>query len=202
MPKADEPDFVIGDLPVPSARACGWPADNLLDVAPFTFMHVWTFAGAEVRGFEVIREHGAPAVTARYEHLFANREDAAARAGERPVVPTRRLTYSLVAPFHQCPRRDFVDAVGTTTIGCFLQPATVDRCCIFSAIWRNDLGTDRSDSEEAIDIEVKVVDEGLLIQASRENLSLSLDRTAELHTRTDRTAVELRRVLADLVAAS
>ena len=46
------------------------------------------------------------------------------RAGLRPLVQTRRLTYRLVAPFHLPLRIDFVDSGGSNVIGFFIQPET------------------------------------------------------------------------------
>jgi phenylpropionate dioxygenase-like ring-hydroxylating dioxygenase large terminal subunit len=206
VPEDGDPAFVAGDLPILAARAsAGLLADNFLDTAHFPFVHAATFGAGEAREvgrFEVSREPGELAFRARYEHLFANREDPGVAAGVRPLVQTRRLTYSLVAPFHLSLRIDFVDAGGTNTIGFFLQPESEERCRIFSTIWRNDLEGDADRLQEAVDFEVKVVEEDLRIQEAFDRLALPLDPTVELHTRADRTTVELRRVLADLVAAA
>jgi hypothetical protein len=53
---------------------------------------------------------------------------------------------------------------------------------------------------EAVEFEVAVLREDLRIQESFCELALPLELTAEVHTRADRTTLELRRVLADLVA--
>jgi hypothetical protein len=53
---------------------------------------------------------------------------------------------------------------------------------------------------EAVEFEVAVLREDLRIQESFYELALPLELTAEVHTRADRTTLELRRVLADLVA--
>lgn len=206
VPEDADDRFVAGELPVMSARAsAGLLADNFLDTAHFPFVHAATFGAdeeQEVGRFEVEREPGELAFTARYEHLFANREDPAVARGERPLVQTRRLTYRLVAPFHLTLRIDFVEAGGTNTIGFFLQPQHDESCRIFSTIWRDDLDGDGERLADAVAFEVKVVEEDLRVQESYDDLSLVLDPTFEVHTRADRTTVELRRVLADLVAAT
>jgi hypothetical protein len=56
--------------------------------------------------------------------------------------------------------------------------------------------------DEAVAFEVAVLREDLHIQEAFDNLALPLERTAEVHTRADRTTLELRRMLADLVAAT
>jgi hypothetical protein len=54
---------------------------------------------------------------------------------------------------------------------------------------------------EAVDFEIAVLREDLRIQESFFELALPLDPTAEVHTRADRTTLELRRVLSDLITA-
>jgi phenylpropionate dioxygenase-like ring-hydroxylating dioxygenase large terminal subunit len=206
VPEAADGRFQMGELPILTARASvGLLADNFLDTAHFPFVHAATFGAGEAREvgrFEVVRETGELAFTATYEHLFANREDPAVATGERPLVQRRRLTYRLVAPFHLTLRIEFLDTGGTNTIGFFLQPETDDRCRILSAIWRDDLDGDADRLREAIGFEVKVVEEDLRIQESYHRLALPIDATTEVHTRADRTTIELRRVLTDLAAAA
>jgi hypothetical protein len=50
--------------------------------------------------------------------------------------------------------------------------------------------------------EVRVVEEDLALQNSFDVRALPLDPTAEVHTRADRSTLELRRMLADLVKAA
>ena len=54
---------------------------------------------------------------------------------------------------------------------------------------------------EAVGFEVEVLHEDLRIQVASHELTLPLDPTAEVRTRADRATLELRRVLADPVAA-
>ena len=68
-------------------------------------------------------------------------------------------------------------------------------------MWRDDLSGDRARMAEAVEFEVAVLREDLRIQESFHELVLPLEPTAEVHTRADRTTLELRRVLSDLVAA-
>jgi vanillate O-demethylase monooxygenase subunit len=86
-------------------------------------------------------------------------------------------------------------------IGFFIQPETADSCRLFTTLWRDDLYGDPDRLAEAVEFEVAVLREDLRIQESFHELALPLDRTAEVHTRADRTTLELRRVLSDLVAA-
>ena len=54
----------------------------------------------------------------------------------------------------------------------------------------------------AVKFEVEVLEEDLRIQEAFDDLVLPLDQTMEIHTRSDRSTLELRRLLADLVDAT
>ena len=207
--EANDPAFMAGDLPVMRAGAsAGLLADNFLDMAHFPFVHRATFGAEEpvVPPMTVERDAGDPAgrwsFTAVSEHPFLNREDPGVAAGIRPLEQRRRVTYRVRAPFHLVLRLDFLDSGGTNVIGFFLQPETDDSCRIFSTIWRDDLGHDPARMASAVDFEVKVVEEDLAVQEAYDVRFLPLDSTAEVHTRADRTTLELRRMLADLVEAA
>jgi phenylpropionate dioxygenase-like ring-hydroxylating dioxygenase large terminal subunit len=201
---SEDPSYEVGELPALRARASiGLLADNFLDMAHFPFVHRGTFGAdeaEEVPPYEVIREGWS--FVARREHPFANREDPGVAQGIRPLVQSRRLTYRLDAPFHLQLRIDFVEAGGTNVIGFFLQPETDESCRIYTTLWRNDLGGDPESMAAAIRFEVAVLEEDLRIQEAFDELVLPLDPTMEVHTRSDRSTLELRRLLADLVDAA
>jgi vanillate O-demethylase monooxygenase subunit len=182
--------------------SAGLLADNFLDMAHFPFVHAGTFGtdeAAEVASFAVARDDWS--FTVAYEHSFAHREDPGVASGLRPLLQTRRLTYQLSAPFYLRLRIDFVDAGGSNVIGFFIQPETDETCRLFTTLWRDDLNGDAARMDEAVAFEVAVLREDLRIQEAYHELVLPLDPTAEVHTRADRATLELRRVLADLVAA-
>jgi phenylpropionate dioxygenase-like ring-hydroxylating dioxygenase large terminal subunit len=201
IPEADDPSFETGELPTLVTRgSAGLLADNFLDVAHFPFVHAGTFGAdeaAEVPHYEVARDDWS--FTMSYEHSFANREDPAVARGLRPLVQTRRLAYRLSAPFHLRLRIDFVEAGGSNVIGFFIQPETAETCRLFTTLWRDDLSGDRARMADAVDFEVAVLREDLRIQDAFHELVLPLAPTDEVHTRADRTTLELRRVLSDLV---
>jgi vanillate O-demethylase monooxygenase subunit len=200
--EAEDDTFAVGELaPIRARASVGLLADNFLDMAHFPFVHQGTFGAdeaAEVPRFEVARDGWA--FTARHQHQFANREDPGVAAGIRPLVQSRRLTYRLDAPFQLQLRIDFVESGGTNVIGFFLQPETDDSARIYTTLWRNDLAGDPAAMAAAVDFEVRVLEEDLRIQQAYDQLALPLDPTAELHTRADRSTLELRRLLGDLVA--
>jgi phenylpropionate dioxygenase-like ring-hydroxylating dioxygenase large terminal subunit len=202
--ESEDPEFEAGELPPIRARAsAGLLADNFLDMAHFPFVHRGTFGAdesAEVEPYEVTRQGWS--FIARREHAFANREDPGVAQGIRPLVQSRRLTYRLDAPFHLQLRIDFVEAGGTNVIGFFLQPETDESCRVYTTLWRNDLGGDADAMAAAIKFEVEVLEEDLRVQEAYDQLFLPLDPRAEVHTRADRSTLELRRLLGDLVEAT
>lgn len=203
VPEAEDPTFMAGDLPPLAARAsAGLLADNFLDIAHFPFVHQATFGASDpvVPAFEIERD--GLSFTAVNEHTFLNREDPAVAAGTRPLVQRRRVTYRVAAPFHLVLRLDFLDSGGSNVIGFFLQPETDSSCRIWSTLWRDDLEGDPARMAEAIEFELAVVREDLRIQEAYDVLALPLDLTEEVHTKADRSTIELRRMLADLVVAA
>jgi vanillate O-demethylase monooxygenase subunit len=201
---AYDPNFQRGDLPVLVTRGnAGLLADNFLDMAHFPFVHVGTFGAGEARevpNYAVTRD--GYTFAAAYEHEFANREDPGVEAGLRPLLQRRRLTYRYTAPFHLELAIEFLDAGGTNVIGFFLAPVDDEHVRIYSSLWRDDLDGSTERMKEAVDFELAVVDEDLALQSRFENLELPLDITREVHTRADKTTVELRRILNDLVQAA
>ena len=112
------------------------------------------------------------------------------------------MTYRYTAPFFLSLRLEFLEAAGVNTIGFFIQPESEERCRLYTTLWRDDLGGDPERMSAALDFEAQVLAEDLAIQEHIEDLALPLELSEELHTRADRTTVELRRVLADLVRAA
>ena len=207
--EAHDPAFMAGDLPVLRARAsAGLLADNFLDMAHFPFVHAATFGAEDPVVAPMTVERAASGAFGRWsftsvsEHPFLHREDPGVADGVRPLVQRRRVTYRVHAPFHLVLRLDFLDAGGTNVIGFFLQPETEDRTRIYSTLWRDDVGHDPERMRSAVDFELKVVEEDLAVQEAYDVLSLPLDPAAEVHTRADRTTLELRRMLAELVDAA
>ena len=198
---AEDASFMVGDLPVIRTRgAAALLADNFLDMAHFPFVHAGTFGADEAREvepYELVRTELGHEVSLC--HAFANREDPGVEAGLRPLLQQRRLTYRYTAPFHLSLQIDFLDAGGSNVIGFFLCPEGPEITRIYSTLWRDDLGGDEQRMKEAVDFEMAVVEEDLLLQSRYDLLSVPLDTTAEVHVRSDKTTLELRRILAELV---
>lgn len=174
-------------------------ADNFLDIAHFAFVHPATFGVDEPVVRPVAVERRGLSYTAVSMHPF--REGPAVCAG-RPLVQERRLTYRVMAPFHLFLRLDSVDSGGRDLLGYFLQPETAETTRVYLTFWRDDLGGDAARIAEIVDFEIQIVEEDMVVQESYDLRALPLDLTAELHTRADRSTLEYRRMLSDLVDAA
>jgi phenylpropionate dioxygenase-like ring-hydroxylating dioxygenase large terminal subunit len=197
----DEPGLRLGALPTAIASvSAGLMIDNFCDVAHFPFLHAGTFGTDESTGLDevhVVRDGWRFVV--HHEHAFTNREDPAVARGERPLVQTRRLTYRYQPPFTVTLRIDYVEAGGTNVIVFAVQPERDDRCRLYTTLLRNDVDADGMAA--AVAFEGEVLAEDLALQERLPN-TMPLAATAEVHTRADRMTLELRRVLAELVAAA
>ena len=202
MAEDGDESFLVGDLPVITTRgSAALLADNFLDMAHFPFVHAGTFGAEEERDvapYEVVRE--GLTTTVAFTHAFANREDPGVEAGLRPLIQQRRLIYRFTAPFHLSLRIEYLDAGGVNTIGFFLCPQDAETVRVYSTLWRDDLDGDVERMAEAVAFETAVVEEDLRIQSAYDVLSVPLALNVEAHTRADKTTLEMRRVLIDLVA--
>lgn len=200
VPQDGDPRFRRGILDAPTVRAsAGLLLDNFLDAAHFPFVHAATFGTSPdepVEDMAISRD--GPVMTAISEHTFANREDPGVAAGLRPLLQRRRMTYTYVPPFVATLQLEYLDAGGTNVIVFAVQPQTAEQCRVFTTLLRDDVDGD-AELAAAVAFEQEVLAEDLAIQAVMP-LTLPLDVTAEVHTRADKLTLELRRILASLIA--
>ena len=176
--------------------------DNFLDEAHFPFVHAATIGGAGPEPIERadVDRHGL-SFTAVREHTFTNLKDPGVRDGTRPVAQRRRMTYGYEAPLHATLLLEFLDAGDWQFLTFTVQPEDTDSCRVYQTLTGPGL-TDPQAARSAIDYEMSIFAEDLDLQRSAlSGLEFPLDPGAELHTRADRVAVELRRVLADAMKA-
>ena len=203
IPEADDASFVHGTLePITARVGAGLMIDNFLDMAHFPFVHAATIGTAESATFELAVERQDLGMRVHSRHPFPNREDPGVAAGIRPLLQERVLEYRYRAPFSICLRIDYVEAGGTNVLDFYVQPEDDETCRIYTTVHRNDLGGDEARLAECIAFERKIVDEDLALQERYRDRRLPLDVTAEVHVKADRMTIELRRILADLVARS
>lgn len=202
VPEAADPTFAHGELDVVTASVgAGLLADNFLDISHFGFLHADTIGAEESVTVDAMTiERRGFAMTVRSRHPFPNHEDPGVATGERPLLQHRTLVYEYQAPFSVSLRIDYEEAGGTNVIDFHVQPVDEDTCRIYSSIHRNDLGGDEGRLAEALSFERKILDEDLRLQEQYVDRRLPLDPTIEVHVKADRMTLELRRILAELVA--
>ncbi len=201
VPEADDPSFMHGSLePIRARVGAGLMLDNFLDIAHFPFIHAATIGVAESETFEFEAERQGLGMSVHATHPFPNREDAGVAAGIRPLLQHRRLEYRYRAPFQICLRIDYLEAGGTNVLDFYVQPEDAEYSRIFTSVHRNDLDGDEHRLAECVAFERKIVDEDLALQERYVDRRLPLDVTAEVHVKADRMTIELRRILAELVA--
>jgi phenylpropionate dioxygenase-like ring-hydroxylating dioxygenase large terminal subunit len=201
--EAEDPAFQHGHLDVITARVgAGLVADNFLDMSHFPFLHAATIGTDEaVEVDDMAIERVGFGMRIRSRHPFPNHEDPAVATGERPLIQHRELTYEYRAPFSVSLRIDYVEAGGTNVVDLFVQPVDDETCRLFTCIHRDDLGGDADRMAEAVSFERKILDEDLRLQERYVERRLPLDLTEEVHVKADRMTIELRRILAELVAS-
>ena len=200
-PDDDDPGFARGWLvPERSASPAGVLADNFLDVAHFPFVHAGTFGAAEepyVPPFDVRVE--GDELTSVQEQWFDNPEDPGVIAGLRPVRQRRRATYVYRAPFQLLLRLEELDAGAVKTILFFLQPEDLRSTRIYTKMLLHNIGGVAVPGPEVVArevaFEVAVLGEDLALQAAMSVTGLPLRMRDELHVRSDRSGIALRRIL-------
>jgi phenylpropionate dioxygenase-like ring-hydroxylating dioxygenase large terminal subunit len=207
FPEVADRSFVAGWLPPERAAGPAGPlADNFLDVAHFPFVHAATFGAAdqrEVPAYDVTAEPGG--FTSVQEQWCDNPQDPGVVRGERPLRQRRRATYVYRAPFQLRLRLEFLETGAVTTILFLLQPEDADStriytCLLLSAGPGQPLPSPETVAEE-VAFEQRVLAEDLDLQAEMLSTGLPLLMRDELHVRSDRLGVALRRALTDFASS-
>lgn len=191
---------LVTSTPVRTSACAGRLVENFMDVTHFPFLHRGTF------GADDAVEGGVGEITdlgRGYRHElhqpFLNREDPAVAAGTRPLVQHRTLTYTWLPPFCAHLRIRWIEADITKAILFLVRPEDEGTCHVVQLISRDDLGGDAMAIERAREFEDAVFDEDRSMLEGSGDRSLPLDLRDEVHLRTDRPTVELRRRLAAMV---
>ena len=205
MEDADDanPVFAQGWLvPDVAGSPAGVLAENFLDVAHFPFVHVGTFGAAEepvVPRYEVEIHPDGGGLSSVQEQWFDNPEDPGVIAGIRPARQRRRATYTYRWPFQLSLRLEELDAGAVKTILFFLQPQDLRSTRIYTKMLLHNIGGVPTPGPDVIAnevaFEVAVLGEDLVLQRGMTVPGLPLTLEDELHVRSDRSGVALRRVL-------
>jgi phenylpropionate dioxygenase-like ring-hydroxylating dioxygenase large terminal subunit len=196
-----DPQFAQGWLvPDRSSSPAGALAENFLDVAHFPFVHAGTFGAAEeprVEPFEVTFDDDG--LGSSQVQWFDNPGDPGVAAGLRPVRQRRRATYTYRWPFQLQLRLEELDAGAVKTILFFLQPEDHAATRIYTKMLLHGIGgvavPDASVVAGEVAFEVAVLAEDLALQRAMTVPGLPLRLRDELHVRSDRSGVVLRRIL-------
>jgi vanillate O-demethylase monooxygenase subunit len=131
------------------------------------------------------------------------RNDPGVAAGFRPVDQHRTMHYRYRAPFFVELELDYPVMGGSNVIVFFVQPETVDRSTMYiTCSFEQPGGFSDEELAERIAFEYRVIGEDLALQERFDELALPLSPSAECHVKADRPALEYRRLLTQLVAAS
>lgn len=202
VPDDADPDFAGAWLPPErSASPAGVLAENFLDVAHFPFVHAGTFGAAEereVEPFEVALDAPAGELTSVQDQWFDNPEDPGVVAGLRPVRQRRRASYRYRVPFQLVLRLEELDAGAVKTILFFLQPEDAGSTRIYTKMVLSGIGGVTRPGPDVVAAEVAfeqaVLAEDLALQRAMTVTGLPLRLRDELHVRSDRSGVALRRI--------
>ena len=172
--------------------------DNQLDAGHFSFVHRATFGSgsdAALPPYEIERHAGGFEVRMRVP--ITPRNDVSAAAGERPTTQHRNMTYRYRAPTTLFLRLDYEEMGGSTGILFCFAPLDRDTARMdVDLLFRHPDGFTEEQLAQRLAFEVQVVGEDLALQDRFDTLDLPLELTAEIHTRADRSSVEMRRILA------
>jgi vanillate O-demethylase monooxygenase subunit len=202
VPEWDDPDFVVAPLPDQSWNAgAAQMVDNFLDLAHFPFTHIDTFGDPhdiEVPPYEVERD--GLTFICDYHHSTKRLEDS--MGADAFDVAVRRSTWWYSAPFSIRLRIDYPAENVVLTILFFHQPVDAVTTKLYCFDLRTDIADGRTTAEATVAFQMAVAEEDRRLLERLVSKSTPLDPTAEVHTRADRITLEMRRVLADLIAAA
>lgn len=204
IPEFDELDWHHVPMPRVEGRyGAGLLLDNQLDAGHFPFVHRGTFGsspGEALPGYEVDRDGFGFEVQLRVP--ISARNDVKNTDGLRSIEQHRTMTYRYRAPSTLFLRLDYEEMGGSTGIlFCFTPLDRETSRMDVDLLFAHPEGFTDEQLAERLAFEVQVVGEDLALQDRFEFLEMPLDLTAEIHTKADRSAVEMRRILTDLFAA-
>ncbi len=203
VPEHTDPLFVRCPLPPMEWKAsAAQMADNFLDQGHFAFLHVATFADPDDRlvgDYDVVRDGWKYSVS--YWHLTKALADSY-EPGEDFRSNQRESYFVFTPPHHVYLRINYPAENSVLTISFCHQPVNATTTRLFCTDYRNDIADTEEMRADTVKFQIAVAleDQAMLERMWRKGVSL--DVTADLHTKADRITLEMRRVLAELVAAA
>lgn len=196
VPEDGDPAFVAVPAPAWDWRAsAGQMTDGACDMTHVPFLHRATIGDpkdAYTPPYSVTTDPDTWTATATYSHL------AQALRGERRLLP-RHVVIEHTAPFCVRLRFEHPDEDTVLTSVFLHQPLRQGLTRLWCTNYRTDIADGRCTGEEATALHRQVNDEDRLMLERYRSKELPLDLRDEVHVRTDRITVEVRRSLARLV---
>jgi phenylpropionate dioxygenase-like ring-hydroxylating dioxygenase large terminal subunit len=196
VPEWDDPALRRAWLPPVDIRvSAGQFLDNFCDFGHFPFVHAGTFGAGEdalVGDFDVTPIDDGYRLT--YAHLANNTEDPLVAAGEHPLLQPRTMDYTFRVPFSARLRIEYPMSGLVNAIATWVQPMTAATIRVYTCMLRNDIDDERA-LAAAVDYEMAVLDEDRVMLERLAVFGLALDVRDAVHTRADRSTIEMRRCL-------
>jgi vanillate O-demethylase monooxygenase subunit len=203
VPEWDDPAFTTCPLPDQSWQAgAGQMTENFLDIGHIAFLHEATFGDPDavaVPNHSCDRDGFTFVCDLSHSAKLLGESGGVAPAVDDFEVASRRSTWWYHAPFALRLRIEYHLENVVLTILFFHQPVDATTTKLYAFDLRNDIKDGRTTLEDAVAFQMAVGAEDKSMLESMASKATSLDLLDEVHTRADRSTVEMRRVLADLV---
>ena len=201
VPEHNDPSFVICPLPPLDWNAgAAQMADNFLDLGHLPFVHLDTFGDEDdklVRDYSLQRDGWR--FTASHRHFTKALADSH-RGDEDYRVVERELLFVFTAPHHVYLRISYPEENVVLTISFCHQPVNAATTRLYCTDYRNDIADEPAAIEEAAGFQLAVAAEDKTLLERIHTKAVPLTASAEYHSKADRITLEMRRMLADLVA--
>lgn len=201
VPEHDDPSFVNCPLPpVDWNASAGQMADNFLDLGHLPYLHTATFGEEDdkvVSDYSLDRDGWR--FTARHRHVTKALAESLHRDDEHRTVD-RENYFVFTAPHHVYLRITYFEEDVVLTISFCHQPVNASTTRLYCTDYRNDIDDDEAAKAETVGFQLAVAAEDRAFLELMHRKAVPLDPTAEFHSKADRITLEMRRVLADLVA--
>jgi phenylpropionate dioxygenase-like ring-hydroxylating dioxygenase large terminal subunit len=203
VPEHDDPTFVTCPLPPLEWNAsAAQMADNFLDQGHFPFLHLATFGALDDRivpNYRITRRGWSFEV--RHTHTTKSLADSHNPGDDFRLVERHDL-FAFTPPHHVYLRIDYRSENAVLTISFCHQPVNATTTRLFCTDYRNDIPDTAKARTAAANFQLAVANEDKAMLERIRRKGVPLEPTTEVHTKADRITLEMRRILAELVAAA
>ena len=201
VPEHHDPEFVNCPLPPLDWNAgAAQMADNFLDLGHLPFVHLATFGDPDdklVREYRMERDGWR--FTAHHRHFTKPLAYSTDADGDYEPVE-RELLFVFTAPHHVYLRIGYPTENVVLTISFCHQPVDAATTRLYCTDYRNDIDDEPGAIEEAVGFQLAVAYEDQELLQRIGTKAVPLAPALEYHSKADRITLEMRRMLADLVA--